>query len=348
MQQELGCDNLNQLIIKIVLTSKRLLTNENLEHLSTKINNNRIFSAPAPNKTNSRIMSDDDHYQYVLFPLFKLPIDLITNTLLFLNEKQLLLIECCNRILYQMINNYTFLKKCKTFKHFRLTNRFLDNYNATQHQFDCYKYCAAKVFEFDLYMSERHVGPANNRNNRNYLGLFFLWQQETRKKFSNMIDLGCKSNPYYSNWLTMLFKSIETLVFDADGMLLLDLLPIELLFDKEHSQLKRLRMECSMRNAIPIQAFGTYYNNYFSNNKDRRGKSGKVVKSKVLYMIECVNVYREFCEHVLGLLCMKHLYIGSESHIDKTVIGSHLRTITLDELNIERTVNVIFIECVDF
>ena len=146
IKEELECHDLNQLIIKILMKSKQLFTNDNLEHLSKKISEdsnssdhtpiyNKNFRHTTDNRNKNVSPSTSD--KQIVFPLFKLPIDLITNTLLFLNEKQLLLIERCNRILYRMINNYLFLKKCRNFKNFQLDDDLLDK--ISNQQIECYK-----------------------------------------------------------------------------------------------------------------------------------------------------------------------------------------------------------------
>ena len=138
MKQELQC-NMNQLLIKIVMKSKGLFTNDALINISNKTNLNNINQKQSQSnhkqsKRHSNINSDEKMDN---LPLLKLPNDLINNIALLLNEKDLLYFERCNRMFYKMVNNSIFLKKCRNFKKFLLTDKMLQD--IVSQRIDCYK-----------------------------------------------------------------------------------------------------------------------------------------------------------------------------------------------------------------
>ena len=130
-----------------------------------------------------------------------------------------------------------------------------------------------------------------------------------------MIASGSKSNPYYSNWFTMLIKSIKSLSTDYDGMLLLDLLPIGLLFDENESQLEKLEISGYWRDQIPVKTFVTKYNNYFGDNLKNR-------KSKVLNVLKFCGVEYEQVAKDLTLIKMTHLWITDDSCISIDIMNT--------------------------
>ena len=267
IKEEVHCSTLNELLIKIVIDSKELLSNDALINLSNRakndknINNNKTLTKTnKKNKTNK-----NDH-----FPLLKLPIDLISTTALFLNKHNLFCFERCNRMCYTMVNNSSFLNKCRNFKKFRLTHQLLNDISSQK--VDCYKFSFANEFVFDLNVfSECHWdGPPQEFE---YEMIIDDLLEMIRDKFQDMLYYGCKSYKYQSNWLDSLFKCIKRLVFDFDSMLLLDLIPIKL-FDKNESQLSEMEINDLWIDEIPLRAFETKYNKYFCVS---RGKTDDII-----------------------------------------------------------------------
>ena len=154
----------------------------------------------------------------IKFPLLRLPIDLITQTSLYLNEKDIFKFECCCRLFYQMINNASYLSLSNNFKTFEITNDILTQMSQTQCSF--FKYTKAK--QVKLYCNS---GVESNGDDRAKIEdcvtkLRTDWEKTAKQVCIN--DGG---------WLNNMFKSIERLDINYDSMTLLDKLPIDILFD---------------------------------------------------------------------------------------------------------------------
>ena len=81
-----------------------------------------------------------------LFPFLQLPIDLVTETSLYLNEDDIFQFEQCCRLFYTMINNTTYLKQSNTFNTFTIDNTIFKQ--LTQSQYSFFKYSKAMTLEF--------------------------------------------------------------------------------------------------------------------------------------------------------------------------------------------------------
>lgn len=187
IREELGCDNTNQLLIKILVRASNVLfTNDTLEKISRKIQDNINLKVKPKKKSNNLTPNAQ-----LLFPLMNLPIDLITNTALFLNYTTNL--ESCSRFLYRMVNRMSFLKKSRNFKNFLLDNDVLRAVVADKQEF--YKYCTSNRLEIELDsflysgdLGEEDVAVCLNE-----------WEKEKRNMFSRMLYLGGELDLYHSN-----------------------------------------------------------------------------------------------------------------------------------------------------
>ena len=84
----------------------------------------------------------------ILFPLFRLPIDLISKTSLFLNKQDILKFEQCCRSFYKMINKTSYLTQSNTFKHFIITQKRLNQMRNCKYSF--FKYSKAHRLTFNI------------------------------------------------------------------------------------------------------------------------------------------------------------------------------------------------------
>ena len=255
IKQELECNNMNELLIKVFMKSKELFTNDALINISNKTNVNNINKKESISIANNK-HSKTNNNDRIILPLLKLPNDLINNIALFLNEKDLMYFERCNRMLYKMINNAAFLQKCRNFKKFLLTDDKLDQ--IVSQRSDCYQYSFAHELEFDVY--------------------------DWKDKFKSMMFYGSDSYKYNSNWLTSLFKSIVKLDFGSKGMpeMLLDLMHVELLFDKHDSNLSQVTVSNFLDESVSFKSFRRKYLKYF-NQESKHLRQIKILDMMTVY-----------------------------------------------------------------
>ena len=281
IRQELGCDNTNQLLIKIfVRASNVLFTNDTLEKISTKIQDKNNTKPKEKDKCNNSKQRDN-----VLFPLLNLPIDLISDTLLFLKEQDICIVELCNRLLYKVVNTLSFLKKSRNFKKFQLNNQMLDKVVIKRYGF--YKYSVADYLVFDL-DSSIYLKFFNGGGMQSVLD---SWIENTRKSLCNAVCLNSHSDDvhvyegsrlYQNMWFNSMLKSIKTLQLSSDSMYFIDLLPIEYLFNKNESNLECLGFSLYWGNKIDslLKQFDNKYLEYVSH-------CGGVSNVKALKLVQC-------------------------------------------------------------
>ena len=255
IKQELNCTSINQLLIKIVIDSNELFTNDALMNIASKTNLLKNTT-----KTNNRakaikIKNVENNHE---FPILRLPKDIITSTSLYLNENDLLQFERCNRMLYKMINNSSYLKKCRNFKTFRFTSEILDQ--IAWQRIDCYKFAFAESLRFSWGYD---IDDVNEPEFERYNELLDISLKERRMILKRVMYYGSDSYKYQSNWFDKLFESITEIHLNDDGMLLIDILPIEILFDKNRSQLKNVTVSDYWEDRIPANVFQRIYSGYF-------------------------------------------------------------------------------------
>ena len=160
----------------------------------------------------------------LLFPLHRLPIDLISKTSLYLNEKDILSFECCCRSFYQMINNTSYLNLSNNFKKFTIFNETLDN--MSQRKYSFFKY--SKTTHLKLRCnSKAYRCDGKEKIEKSVCQLSKKWEK---------VQKTCIND----GWFDRMFKSIETLYISDDSMVLLNKLPIEWLFDPDESHLNEI------------------------------------------------------------------------------------------------------------
>ena len=147
--------------------------------------------------------------------------DIIKNTSLFLNEKEIISFEKCCRLFYQMINNLSYLKQSNNFKTFTIdTLERLDQMIESKYSF--YKYSQSHTMKVTI----NHLGNVDLETNGTETT--FINKTQSKWEKAKCID---KYNGY---WLTNLFKSIKSLnLLEDPTMALLDKLPLKILFDPQ-------------------------------------------------------------------------------------------------------------------
>ena len=212
--------HLNQFLIKVLMQTTDQMDVESLQQMHNEIKqmscNNKYVQmrqSPCVKSKNSEKSPTIDH-DNIIFPLFRLPIDMIQNASLFLNENDIFHFEKCCRSFYKMINNSTYLKQTKNFKTLRLYNKRLNQMIEPKYSF--YKYSQASTMGVNVLVpAEKTVTTFIN---------------ETQSKWDQIKCI----EKYHGYWLTNLLKSIKSLTLSADPtMALLPKLPLNILFDPQ-------------------------------------------------------------------------------------------------------------------
>ena len=179
----MGCSNnwTTDQIIQFENDIKQTLSNENYHHSLSESRNYK--SIANINKT-------------IKLPLLHLPIDLITQTSLYLNEKDIFEFERCCRLFYQIINNKSYLTVSNNFKTFTIKDKTLNQMCQTQCSF--FKYYKSKHVQLD-YNSGLHLQDG---------------KEDIKKCLTKMRSDWEKAKQVCMNqgWFNNMFKSIEVLI----------------------------------------------------------------------------------------------------------------------------------------
>ena len=244
LQTELGCETINNMVNKIIISNcTNTLTNSSFikirntikEKLMTKTQNNtKKQTLNRINKTNTQ--------KELIFPLHRLPHDLLLKTSLFLNETDIFNFEQCCRLFYKMINNTSYLSQCNNFKQFIITKKRL--HQMKQEKCSFFKYSKANQVSVNLSFADYHRKDgefdfplmSNERPQSSLVAAL----NDFESTMNEMKKMGS-----YDNWLTSLFKSISILdvCSDTDMGILLSQMPIDILFnpDPNQSHLKQIK-----------------------------------------------------------------------------------------------------------
>ena len=123
--------------------------------------------------------------------------------------------KCC-KLFYQIVNNSSYLNQCSTFKTFILTPERLDQ--MTQSKYSFYKYSKATTLILKYQMhNERYLG---------YVNIDAKWERAQK----------------HQKWFTTMLKSIKELRIEDSGILL-DKLPIDIMFDPVESNLQKIWLQ---------------------------------------------------------------------------------------------------------
>ena len=123
LQNVMGYDDFSDFICKIFMDSSHNWKPETLIQLENQLQQHQ---KKTNNSSNIDTEQNNNQNKQVKFPLLRLPIDLITKTSLFLNEKDIFQFEQCCRLFYQMINNSLYLNQSNNFKTFEISIKRFD------------------------------------------------------------------------------------------------------------------------------------------------------------------------------------------------------------------------------
>ena len=151
--------DLNQFLIRIAMATTNKMNVESLQHITNEIKqiscNTEYIQVQGPVDNNNDKSKNSDHENTTnIFPLFRLPVDIIKNTSLFLNEKDIFKFEKCCRLFYQMINNVSYLKQTKNFKMFTINNKRWDQIVESKYCF-C-KYSQTNAINVSMFASDSY------------------------------------------------------------------------------------------------------------------------------------------------------------------------------------------------
>ena len=266
MQHESGYKNLNQLLLKMVIKITQNMTVESIERINNRIKQMsqmdnftlQLGYSGAAFTHKSTSINDDK----TVFPLLRLPIDIIKNASLFLNEKDIFKFEKCCRSFYQMINNLSYLKQTNNFKRFEINNKRWKQIIDPKYSF--YKYSQSKV----LVIMFNEINNNHERTTESIGKIQSKWEQAGHIAKRN------------GDWLINLFKSIESLILYEDAtMTLLNKLPLDILFD-EQSKFQSLTIDhyWNDNNSDHLQKTINEFENQYLQLKQKYFQENKKIK----------------------------------------------------------------------
>ena len=214
---------LNQVLLQVVLKITDNMNVESLQDMNNQMKqiacNNKYVQKSPDNKLKNfadcTSVNTNQPCENIIFPLSRLPVDIIKSTSLFLNEQDIFNFEQCCRVFYQMINNLAYLKQSNNFREFILDDKKLNQIAEPKYTF--YKYSQANIMKVTVF----ELNPAFEETNDSVTK--FVTKTQSKWEQAEYID------KCYDHWLTNLFKSIESLQLSEDStMALLDKLPSKL------------------------------------------------------------------------------------------------------------------------
>ena len=272
LREELQYSSFGELLTQILIDCTKSLSIDSLDKIYNVIKSKLDGNTHNLKKLkNTPTINDNTNIKtpQIIFPLFSLPIDLISEISLYLNENDIFQFEQCCSLFYKMVNKLSYLNKSNNFKTFIITHKRFQKIISPQYSF--YKYSKAKTLQFDLprYHSVRGDDFDNFANE-----LRFKWEQA---------QYIAKEN---DNWLQNVFKSIEKLILDYDSTFVLtSLLPIDILFDPLMSHLNVLEFDHdwdpSYDNEM-IRSMNRFETEYLELQKKLKLKSQQIKRLRLL------------------------------------------------------------------
>ena len=158
----------------------------------------------------------------------RLPMQMIALVAYLLSEQDIITFERCCRVVYQTINNDSFLTNYNGFNRFVLDAKMLTSIVSHMTNQGFFKLRFVK----HLGLKPRYGDSAVTYDQRKKF-------RETMLNYFNVIVDACQSD-YYDDWLVFMFKSISELSISCQGNMFWPSLPIDLLFNKHTSNLQNL------------------------------------------------------------------------------------------------------------
>ena len=277
---ELSYGSLNACLTKIIISCCKNISTKSLEKIQTTIEES------IANDNSSSRKEKCKKKDFETSKILKLPIDLICNTSLYLNETDIFNFEQCCILFYQIINNSCYLNQSNTFKTFILTQERLNQMTQTKYSF--YKYSKATTFQ---------VLNFDDTGTEDQLKLFI-------PEFENTWQLAL-SVSRYDNWLSSMFKSIKIMKLGADGTLLFYIFPVDILFDSNESQLEKIRLShwwCGRCGGDYISYLCNKFETKYINLKNKFNRQDKKIK-----VLKCLIQYNHNHEKKPCICILKHI-----------------------------------------
>ena len=230
LQYELGHKTINSMLHQIIMQLTQRVTHESLIKIEKTIKDKYCQHFARKKAATTEQNQDITTEELVVFPLHRLPSDLILKTSLFLNEKDIFHFEQCCRLFYKMINNTSYLNKCNNFKQFTMTKERLNQMKQDKYSF--IKYSKAKQLMLDLYTDDYGSLHEYNQTTLQVAGI-----NDFETTIHQMKRVGS-----HDNWWTSLCKSIS--ILDTYMGVLLSVMPIDILFnpDPNESSLQKIEL----------------------------------------------------------------------------------------------------------
>ena len=366
------CSNLQNLLIKLLFAhdsnGQEFLTNESLSRLEeyvTNINHDTLKQSSNPIKhdviqtadggelnsnqqpsqseaRNNALLHDNftpnaNKLSNSVFPLMKLPIQMLKSICYFIKRNDILIFEQTCRVFYQLINNISFLKTYNGFKKLIITKENLMKIakgncacnncnncnNCNDVKYDLFKWSKCKhllfnsKFKFDPDRAANNYNPCEYNYGHDEEALYSYQFNDfamcCQKSLETIFDL-CQNNHYYSNWIIDVFKSIETLTFNHDSRVLLLYVPVEIVLNESKSNLKQLEIYVASNNEC------CYYDYAYRNLAVELGR-----KISQFQVVQVNNDHEVFIDHDIKVLKCVELMVN-ESLMDSLLILQVIKT----------------------
>ena len=303
LRDELKCSSLNRLLIKIIFDAQDTLTVNSLDNIEKYVGQIGAKDVKQRSQGKTQMKDKNDIKNKPIFPLFRLPIDLIANTSLFLNEGNIFKFEKCCRMFYEMINNTSYLNKCNNFKTFEITKKRLQQICNSQCSF--YKYCKADILKYEFYDPDPNNNP--NATDEDLANIFLnehvpLWNKAYVQMTSS-----------YNNWYINLMESIRLIQFNQFSTLMMDMMfPVDILFDAKRSHLEGICLDHYNDGWKPWKQCMNTFENKYLNLRNQLKQRGEKIKTL------------EFVNHTNDYKCHRHTITGPRYIAAKYVWIDHM------------------------
>ena len=290
----LGNNSWKQLL-SVIISNKNILSHDDLQKFEKEVyqllssNSLYVIQQESTTTIDETLQKEEKRKASLIFPLPRLPIDLITKISLFLNEKDIFQFEQCCRLFYTMINNTRYLKQSNNFNKFTIDNKRFEQ--LTQSKYSFFKYSKAKTLEF------YPITKVYKNDDIEEINKFF---DNMSNKWDKIKKIG-RNDGLFDN----LFRSIKSLSFNEDGMTLFSKMPVQIMFGID-SQLERMKLDHYWNDDdMSIEHYQLvmkeFEDNYNGMKDEIEKQGGKMRKLKV---VEHVNSDIYDYRSINGLRCV--------------------------------------------
>ena len=195
--------------------------------------------------------------------LLRLCNDLIFIIATFLDEDDVYNFEKCCPLFHQIINTLLYLRQSNNFKTFHLTLERLDQMLQKHNNF--FKYSLSDTLV---------LSSGEHKENIKTVDKLYAFVEEFEKKWDKVRN----SN---NEWITNVLKSIKSLKFDHASSILLDILPVDILFNPNDSHLETIEFHQEFDH--DHEKFGDAYLKFKQKFNSKSRKKNSCVKMYKMY-----------------------------------------------------------------